>query len=206
MPDVHRRDGRATRARLSDLATEMFLERGFDRVTVAEVAAAAGVSKVTVFNRFARKEDLLLDRGPEAISLIRDALQTRPSGSSPTQALRALAVDLLETRHPLSGVSDDDGGADLPFLRMVMDSPALVARARELGGEIEAELARLLAAEPAVAAPEVFAGVVLGAYRSLLVINARQLLAGESSAALARDHRARLARAFDALDAAAAAL
>jgi AcrR family transcriptional regulator len=64
MPAAPSRDGRRTRAHISDVATTMFLARGFDHVTVAEVAEAAGVSKVTVFAHFARKEDLLLDRAP----------------------------------------------------------------------------------------------------------------------------------------------
>ena len=63
------RDKQRTRERISQVATALFLERGFSEVTVAEVAAAAGVSKVTVFAHFPRKEDLLLDLAPEAVAL-----------------------------------------------------------------------------------------------------------------------------------------
>lgn len=52
-----------TRRRISDVATGLFFARGFDNVTIAEVAEAAGVSRMTVFNYFPRKEDLFLDRG-----------------------------------------------------------------------------------------------------------------------------------------------
>ncbi len=55
-----------TLARIAQVAAGLFLERGFDEVTVAEVARAAGVSSVTVFNHFPRKEDLYLDRSVDA--------------------------------------------------------------------------------------------------------------------------------------------
>ena len=77
MPRTDERGGPQTRKRISDIATALFLERGFDAVTVAEVARAAGVSSVTVFNHFARKEDLLFDREEDAIELLRSAVRGR---------------------------------------------------------------------------------------------------------------------------------
>lgn len=59
---LRERKKRLTRQRISGEATALFLERGFDEVAVAEVARAAGVSTMTVFNYFPRKEDLFLDR------------------------------------------------------------------------------------------------------------------------------------------------
>ena len=124
-----------TRQRISDVATALFVARGFDAVTVAEVADAAEVAKMTVFNHFPRKEDLLLDRQPEATALMREAVVGRATGTTPLEALRALAVDLAERRHPLSAVRDGTG----PFLQIVLDSPALLGRLRELGGELSLE-------------------------------------------------------------------
>ena len=68
----------------------MFVERGFDNVTVTEIAEAAGVSKVTVFNYFPRKEDIFFDRVPAG----RGAAHRRRRGTggadeSPVAALRA---------------------------------------------------------------------------------------------------------------------
>ena len=80
---------RETRQRISDVATGLFYARGFDAVTVEEVAAAANVSKMTVFNYFARKEDLLFDREDELKLLLREALAERPKGQSPIDALRS---------------------------------------------------------------------------------------------------------------------
>ncbi|MBI0378222.1 helix-turn-helix transcriptional regulator, partial [Streptomyces albiflaviniger] len=67
MPNRGDRGGAQTRARIASVATQLFLERGFDDVTINEVAAAAGVSKVTVFAHFDRKEDLLFDRFPDCL-------------------------------------------------------------------------------------------------------------------------------------------
>ena len=67
MPRTGERGGPQTRARIAEVAARLFLERGFDAVTVADVAREAGVSSVTVFNHFPRKEDLLLDRTVDAV-------------------------------------------------------------------------------------------------------------------------------------------
>src|SRR5215211_7761821 len=90
---LRERKKRATRQLISNVATRLFMERGFEDVTVDEVAAAANVSKMTVFNYFARKEDLFFDRGDEAQRLLRAALEGR-GRRSPLTALRALMLDL----------------------------------------------------------------------------------------------------------------
>src|ERR1700754_840247 len=115
MPNRGDRGGSRTRAHTADVATGLFLDRGFDDVTVAEVAAAAGVSKVTVFAHFPRKEDLLLDLAPEATALVRAAVRDRPPGVGPVEALRALGHHLTGQRHPLSGLT----AGSAPFLRTI---------------------------------------------------------------------------------------
>jgi AcrR family transcriptional regulator len=84
-----------TRLHISNVATELFLERGFANVTVAEVAEAAGISKMTVFNYFSTKEDLLLDRQPQDVAALCAAITDRPPGQSLTAALRALCLRWL---------------------------------------------------------------------------------------------------------------
>jgi AcrR family transcriptional regulator len=195
------RDKQRTRERISQVATVLFLERGFGEVTVAEVAAAAGVSKVTVFAHFPRKEDLLLDRAPEAVELARAAVRDRPPGVSPVEALRALGVNLAEQRHPLSGLT---AGA-APFLRTITSSPALLSRAREQLSELERALAGALAGQP-VAQPRLLAALVVAAYRTVVTETVTQVMDGEPWPAIAADHRRRLDEAFDVLEAAAAAL
>jgi AcrR family transcriptional regulator len=195
------RDKQRTRERISQVATALFLERGFGEVTVAEVATAAGVSKVTVFAHFPRKEDLLLDRAPEAVELTRAAVRDRPPGVSPVEALRALGVNLAEQRHPLSGLT---AGA-APFLRTIASSPALRSRAREQLSELEQALADALAGQP-VAQPRLLAALVVAAYRTVVAETVTQVMDGGPWPAIAADHRRRLDEAFDVLEAAAAAL
>jgi hypothetical protein len=50
-----------TRSDLRRAAQNLFAERGFDTVTVADVSAAAGMSVQTIFNHFASKEELFFD-------------------------------------------------------------------------------------------------------------------------------------------------
>ncbi|WP_372504818.1 TetR/AcrR family transcriptional regulator [Streptomyces lavenduligriseus] len=198
MPDeelpLRERKKRETRQRISDIATDLIGKRGFDAVTVAEIARAAGVSPMTVFNYFPRKEDLFLDRIPEAAGLFASAVRDRAPGEPPLAALRRLALRLLEERHPLGGVGDTF--AD--FWRTVADSSALRARAREGVEEVEAALAAAFGGA-GVADPELSAALTMAAYRTVFVASVRRLLAGDPVAEVARDHRHRLETAFDAL-------
>jgi AcrR family transcriptional regulator len=207
--DQRRRDKERTRERIAQVATVLFLERGFQEVTVAEVAAAAGVSKVTVFAHFPRKEDLLLDRGPEALTLVRAAVRDRPPGVGPVQALRALAVNLAEESHPLSGLT----AGSRPFLRTVAASPELISRARELLDELEQDLGALLASELASAGDagdaadaRLLAALIIAAYRSVVTETVRQIMKGDPLPGVAAGHRRRLDAAFDVLETAAAPL
>jgi AcrR family transcriptional regulator len=200
------RDKERTRERIAQAATVLFLERGFQEVTVAQVAAAAGVSKVTVFAHFPRKEDLLLDRGPEALTLVRAAVRDRPPGVGPVQALRALTVNLAGERHPLSGLT----AGSRPFLRTVASSPELISRARELLDELEQDLGALLASELAgagdAADARLLAALIVAAYRSVVTETVRQVMNGDPLPGVAADHRRRLDAAFDVLETAAATM
>ncbi|MGW2420123.1 TetR/AcrR family transcriptional regulator [Streptomyces sp. NPDC001709] len=185
----------ATRQRISDIATGLFVERGFEAVTVAEVARQAGVSAMTVFNYFPRKEDLFLDRIPEAAARCAGAVRDRAAGESPLAALRRLALRLLDERHPLGGVGDTFAA----FWRVVAASPALCARAREGVEEVERALAAALA-EAAVPDPDLLAALVVAAYRTVVVASTRRLAAGDPVDEVAREHRVRLEAAFAALE------
>src|SRR5690242_19030312 len=82
-----------TRQDISDRAMQLFAQRGFDRVTVAEVAAAAGVSEKTVFNYFPTKEDLVFDEVPAREARLVDSIRGRGSGESIVAALHRLQLD-----------------------------------------------------------------------------------------------------------------
>jgi len=139
MGELRESKKRETRQRISDIATSLFHARGFDAVTVEEIAAAAKVSKVTVFNYFPRKEDLLFDRQDEVEPLLRQALADRPKHAAAVDALRELVERLREQKHPFARIDQQTVG----FFRVVAASPSLKSRLRE----IEAEAVELLSAE-----------------------------------------------------------
>ena len=194
MPRTGERGGPRTRARISAAATRLFLDRGFDAVTVAEVAREAGVSSVTVFNHFPRKEDLFLDRQVDAVELLRAAVRDR--GGDVLTSLRDATLRLLDTRHSLSGLAD----GSIPFFRTVAASQALVARAREIASELQQTLTEELERDPTFEGDgTLLAAFFIAGYSTVLVETARRLTAGEPPSAVVADHRARLERLFDAL-------
>jgi AcrR family transcriptional regulator len=196
MPRTGERGGPRTRARISEVATRLFLERGFDTVTVAEVAREAGVSSVTVFKHFPRKEDLLLDRSGDAVELLRSAVRDRAPGVDVLVSLRDATLRLIDARHALSGVSD----GSIPFFRTVAASPALVARAREIAADLQRTLAEELERDPTFEGDgTLFAAFFIAGYGAVMVETARRLIAGEPPSTMVDDHRARLERLFDAL-------
>lgn len=196
MPRTRERGGPETRRRISGIASRLFLERGFDAVTVAEVARAAGVSSVTVFNHFPRKEDLFLDRAVDAVDLLRSTIRERPDGVDALEALRQLTLRMVETRHAFSGLD----GRSAPFFRTVAESPALVARARELVGELERELGDELDRDPRFGGDaRLFAALFISGYATVMVGAARRVLDGELPDALVDGQRARFELLFETL-------
>ncbi|MFL6121283.1 TetR/AcrR family transcriptional regulator [Actinophytocola sp.] len=193
MTSLRERKKAETRQRIADEAMRMFVERGFDDVTIAEIAEAAGVSKVTVFNYFPRKEDIFFDRFPQAHDLIAEAVLARAEDETPLVALWRLAVDLAEQGHPIGGFQD----RYVHFWHTVLGSAALRARVREAVGEFEAFLAELLAGiDPH---PKLTAALVVAAYRTVYTETAGRMLAGEKAADVTADHIAEIDHAFGIL-------
>ncbi|TCC21927.1 TetR/AcrR family transcriptional regulator [Kribbella speibonae] len=193
MPRTAARGGPQTRARISDVATQLFLERGFDAVTVAEVAREAGVSSVTVFKHFPRKEDLLLDRADDAIEVLRTAV--RSASADVLTSLREAVLGLADDRHALSGLKD----GSVPFFVTVAASPALIARAREIADAIQQTLVEELAAAAFEGDAALLAAFLISGYTTVLTGTARRLMAGETPDEVAEDHRARVDHLFDKL-------
>ncbi|MGF6419509.1 AcrR family transcriptional regulator [Stenotrophomonas sp. AN71] len=141
-PPPGRREQRKaeTRQAISDVATGLIIARGFEAVSMSEIAEAAGVSRKTVFNYFASKEDLVFDRDEEARALLREGMAVR-RGMTPLAAFQSLVRELLDSGHPLLRIND--GAA--AFWATVADSPVLVAHARRLQAQLTDDLARLMA-------------------------------------------------------------
>jgi AcrR family transcriptional regulator len=122
----------ATRQVISTAATRLFLERGFDQVTVDEIAATADVGRMTVFNHFPRKEDMFFDRDEEGREMLREALRQRDPSVSPIETLRLLAHRLVAEESPYVRFSAGSQG----FFETIEASDTLKARARAIRDEI----------------------------------------------------------------------
>ncbi|KPC63668.1 TetR/AcrR family transcriptional regulator [Streptomyces albus] len=141
------RKKRETRQRISDIATGLFLARGFDAVTIAEIAEAADVSVNTVYNYFPAKEDLFFDREEEMADRTAALVRDRAPGQSAADAvLGRLRQDIAE-RNLYAGIREGFGD----FMRVVRESPALVARLMVLHHRIADRLRETLAAETGAA-------------------------------------------------------
>ncbi len=145
MQGLRERKRAATRLAISNVATRMFEQRGFEQVTVAEIAAAAEVSVKTVFNYFGNKEELFFDREEELLAGILRTLRERGPRVSPTAAMRPL---LLDRPLPLAECDWSDLRTELyehvrAFVACERASPALSARrlmiAREWAGPLGRE-------------------------------------------------------------------
>lgn len=142
VPDRRTRKRLATRQTISDAATRLFFERGFDRVTVDEIADAADVGRMTVFNHFPRKEDMFFDQDQEARDVVLDAVRSRSPGVAPVEALRLLAHQLIAEDR--SYIRFFDGSRR--FVETVAASEALKARSRSIRDEAAQSLTVELAA------------------------------------------------------------
>ncbi|MFD9501127.1 TetR/AcrR family transcriptional regulator [Streptomyces sp. NPDC060035] len=161
---------------VSDAAIAMFLERGFDKVSVAEVAAAADISKPTLFRYFPSKEDLVLHRFSDHEDEAARVVSGRAPGETPLAALRRHFLDGLDRRDPVTGLCDHP--AVLAFHRLLYGTPSLVARLYGYQGRSEKALARALGnGVPARLA----AGQIVAVLRILAEENWRRIDAGESA-------------------------
>ncbi|KAA9165754.1 TetR family transcriptional regulator [Amycolatopsis acidicola] len=186
-----------TRRHIADIATGMFFERGFDNVTVAEVAEAAGVSKMTVFNYFPRKEDLFLDRHADRLAEVEQVLRERGPGKSVAAALREYHQKLVADRHPLSATVPGAGF----FLRAVHESPALVNRTYEQSREIVDKMADVLMAEGEQPGQARLIAAMTGAtVDAVYEYAANRMIAGEDPDLVHAEQAAYIDKAFDLLE------
>ncbi|MEE1737249.1 TetR family transcriptional regulator [Streptomyces sp. BE147] len=161
---------------VSDAAIALFLERGFDKVSVAEVAAAADISKPTLFRYFPAKEDLVLHRFADHEDESARVVTGRPAGETPLDALRRNYLDGLERRDPVTGLCDVP--QVLAYQRLLYGTPSLVARMYAYQGRSEAALARALGDGTA---ERLAAGQIAAVLRILAMENWRRIDAGESA-------------------------
>ncbi|MVU75660.1 TetR family transcriptional regulator [Nocardia sp. ET3-3] len=188
-----------TRQNISNTATRLFMDRGYDNVTIAEIAEAAEVAKMTVTNYFPRKEDLVLDIHDVFVAGPADTVRQRRPGESALAALRRAYLAAAASKDAvLAGFSGPD------FAALITGSPALVARLREFHEDRERLLAAVLAEETGSPADDftarVAAALLGGVHRTLFDEVLVRTVAGESNEAIAAVLAQRVTAAFDTLE------
>jgi AcrR family transcriptional regulator len=182
-----------TRQEIADTAMRLFATRGFDHVTVAEVADEAGVSQKTVFNYFPTKEDLFYDEVPAREEALRQAIRGRRAGESILTSLRRLqSAECPRMCSPGFAV----------FARIIEESPALQAKELEVMARFSAALAETIQEELGVDERDarIAAGLLVSVHRQLFRLARKQALAGRHGPAAVRRLRADLDRAYQLLE------
>jgi AcrR family transcriptional regulator len=184
-PGLRERKKQQTRHSIAGVAFDLFIERGFEAVTVAEIARHAEVSEATVFNHFPTKEDLVYSRFREFAEQLLSAVRERPAG----QSIPAAFHQFLRRIHGLPIADRLER-----ITRMVAASSALQARERQIFEVYTDELAALIATEtgarPGDVEPWVLANALIGVHRSLILYARRAVLAGTAGPTLGRRLRA----------------
>jgi AcrR family transcriptional regulator len=193
-----------TRQLIADTAWQLFADRGFDQVSVAEVAREARVAEATVYNYFRTKEDMFYWRLEAFGARLAEAVSSRPPGEP---ALAAFRRALIAEGGLLAQVETGDTQA-LDRLRtinrLITASPALLAREQQALNQAASALAGVLAADaaapPGDVRPQVAANALIGVHQALLDYVRRRIQPGENPAGLAAEVRKLAADAFELLE------
>ncbi|WP_046730630.1 TetR/AcrR family transcriptional regulator [Streptomyces humi] len=184
---LRERKKRQTRQYISDVATGLFVERGFDAVTVAEIAAAADVSVNTVYNYFPAKEDLFFDRSAGLVERMARWVRGRNAGES------AAAAVLRELREEVEAVSPRVGliPGYAAFMRVIEDAPALRSRLWAIGQEVQARLEDALREDAGAAAgdpmPHLIAGQLGWVHSTVMAVIGREMVKSRDPREVSRE-------------------
>ena len=184
------------RRSISGVAMALFAGRGFDEVTIPQVADAAGVSKMTVTNYFPRKEDLVFDRADATIRSLADAVDARAPGESLLAAIRRDFAERMAAGDVTLGVPT------ATFARMVANSHVLTSRGREIADLTEQALGDAIAADAGADDPQhrIVAAELASVHRVLFAEGTRRVLAGQPRDEICQALAAAASRAFDLLE------
>jgi AcrR family transcriptional regulator len=200
---LRERKKQQTRAQITQAARELFADRGYDQVTLSEVARAADVSDGTLFNYFPRKEDLVFGGMQDHQEQLLRTIRERPVGEPILTAFRRFVLEPAD-RGLLR--ADDQPSRQLlaRMTRIVADSPALLARESQIFQRYTDALAELIAAETAKTdediEPWVAANAMIGVHRALIAYVRRQILAGSDHRHIRRKLRTQAKHALALLE------
>jgi AcrR family transcriptional regulator len=196
---LRQRQKEETRARIAAAAMDLFAERGFEQVSVVEVAAAAGVTEKTVFNHFTAKEDLIYSQDQVFETALLNAVHSRAAGTTVLDALRAF---LLQTysQYPRDRAARRRA---VTMASLLATSPTLRTRERELltryAVRLRDQIAVELGAQAGDLRPAVAADALMAVHQAVITGYRQGLLDHEPAAALSRRMHAAADQAFDLL-------
>jgi len=196
---LRERKKQQTRQLIFENAQRLFAKRGFDAVTVAEVARASDVSEVTVFNYFPTKEDLFYGGMQFFEERLLEAVRERMPGESVLEAFRRPVLEGLKRL-----ASDEPAEVIAAAGRLISASPALEAHEREIVARYTRLLAELLAEEAGARPGDVeaigVASALMGVQRALVGYVRSSVLAGRRGPRLVADARSQAVRGFGRLE------
>ena len=185
---LRERKKQQTRELLAETARRLFSERGFERVSVAEIAREADVSEKTVFNYFPTKEDLVYWRLESFEDELLETIRSREAGES---VLDAFGRFVRQPRGMLGQYDPETRERLAALTRMIVESPSLLAREQQIFAGYTASLAALIAdetgAEPGDVEPWVAANAMIGMHRRLIDYTRGRIVAGARQPDLAGD-------------------
>jgi AcrR family transcriptional regulator len=198
-PGLRERKKRRTRERLAASAARLFAERGYERVSVLDIAEAAEVSEQTVYNYFPTKAQLVLDRDQELSARLTAAIADRGAGVSPAAAIRDTALSMLDG---LSTMDDAAARGGLGYL--CVTSPAVRRLSLEMTDRHAEAIASVLAGEPGGPSPamaKIQAVALAWVIQTITDLAGQGTAAGQSPAQLAAQLRPTVLAIIDELDA-----
>jgi AcrR family transcriptional regulator len=204
-PGLRERKKQQTRQLIAETARRLFAERGFDRVTVAEIAREADVAEKTVFNYFPTKEDLFYSRLEAFQEELLAAIRTREPGETVLAGFRGFLLRQRGVFDLKAQGGDAEATRQLQTVtRVITESPALLARERQVFDRYAAALAALIAEEtgsaPTDVEPRAVANALLGVHRALIDYSRERALAGAPASRVGRELRAQAKQAFALLE------
>lgn len=180
-PGLRDRKKARTRRHIAETAARLFAERGYERVTVSEIARAAEVAEQTLYNYFPTKEQLVTDHEQQFEERLSELIRARPSGASPAAAIREF---VLQSISAIRDMPPELAHGTLGYLAAM--SPAVHRLALEMvdrqATALTAAIAETSAVAPAVARLQ---GIALaGVFRIIIGESGRRAVEGQTPAQL----------------------
>lgn len=197
---LRERKKQQTRELIAATAARLFADRGYERVTVADVAAAAEVAEQTVYNYFPAKRDLVLDQDEQLRDRLTELIRNRDPGTSPARAIRAAALAFVAL---IPAVPADQARGGLGYLAAV--SPAVRRLCLEMTDRHATAIATAIAASTPGGVPEPALAKIQGialawVFQTITEETGRRMLAGQPPEQIAAELGPVIGRILDEED------